>query len=299
MLERPPILRQGDKIAIISTARKISSIELKPAIDLLNSWGLEVILGDTINAEDHQYAGTDILRANDLQTYIDDKDIKAILFGRGGYGTVRILDKINFHHFVHHPKWLIGYSDYTLLFNYINQQYGIQTLHASMPINFPYNTPDSIDSIKSVIFGKKPFYQWKGKVHHFSEGISGEIVGGNLSIFYSLLGTNNGFNWAHKIVMIEDIGEYYYHVDRMMIALKNANKLSELKALIIGGFTDMNDNQIPFGKTAQDIIIEHTIDYGYPIFCDAPFGHQNQNLALALGSEVRMDNKNDLIELIS
>jgi muramoyltetrapeptide carboxypeptidase len=297
MLYAPPTLKKGDKIALISTARKVSLEEMQLGIDLLTAWGLEVVLGKTIGAEDHQYAGNDALRAADLQFFLDNKDIKAIIMARGGYGTVRVMDKINFDRFVKNPKWIIGYSDYTLLHNYINYYYGIQTLHATMPINFNTNTPEALESLRKSIFGEPFEYAFKGKSIHPVNEIQGEIVGGNLSIFYALMGTPNGVNFDNKIVMLEDIGEYLYHLDRMMMALKTGRKINHLKALLVGGFTEMNDNLIPFGKTPEEIIAEHTAEYGYPIIFNAPFGHIPNNWALPMGSDIKILIDNNLVRI--
>lgn len=297
MLYAPPALKKGDKIALISTARKVSLEEMQPGIDLLTAWGLEVVLGKTIGAEDHQYAGNDALRAADLQFFLDNEDIKAIIMARGGYGTIRVMDKINFDRFVKYPKWIIGYSDYTLLHNYINFYYGIQTLHATMPINFNTNTPEALESLRKSIFGEPFEYVFEGKSINPVASIEGEIVGGNLSIFYALMGTPNGVNFDNKIVMLEDIGEYLYHLDRMMMALKTGRKINHLKALLVGGFTEMNDNLIPFGKTPEEIIAEHTATYGYPIIFNAPFGHIPNNWALSLGADVKILIDNNLVRI--
>lgn len=288
MLFQPDYLKAGDTIAIISTARKISIEEIQPAIDLFESWGLKVRLGKTIGASENQFAGTDAMRASDFQAMLDDDDIKAIVMGRGGYGTVRMMDNINYHRFVAYPKWIVGYSDITFLHNYINQFFGIQTLHASMPINFSTNTPEAIESLRKALFGEVQTIRFEGEHIHFDKDIQGEIAGGNLSILYAMLGTTNGFNLNDKILVIEDLDEYLYHIDRMMMAMKKAGKLQGLKALLVGGMSDMKDNAIPFGKTAEEIIIEHCSPYGYPIIFNAPIGHITNNHAIKLGSEITL-----------
>ncbi len=288
MLFQPDYLKAGDTIAIISTARKISIEEIQPAIDLFESWGLKVRLGKTIGASENQFAGTDAMRAADFQAMLDDDDIKAIVMGRGGYGTVRMMDNINYHRFVAYPKWIVGYSDITFLHNYINQFFGIQTLHASMPINFSTNTPEAIESLRKALFGEVQTIRFEGEHIHFDKDIQGEIAGGNLSILYAMLGTTNGFNLNDKILVIEDLDEYLYHIDRMMMAMKKAGKLQGLKALLVGGMSDMKDNAIPFGKTAEEIIIEHCSPYGYPIIFNAPIGHITNNHAIKLGSEITL-----------
>ncbi|MBK7956902.1 MAG: LD-carboxypeptidase [Bacteroidetes bacterium] len=300
MLFQPDYLKAGDTIAIISTARKISIAEIQPAIDIFESWGLKVRIGKTIGAAEHQFAGEDAWRAADFQDMLDDDDIKAIVMGRGGYGTVRMMDKINYHHFVAHPKWIVGYSDITFLHNYINQFFGIQTMHATMPINFPTNTSEAIQSLRSALFGEEQIIRFEGKTMNYSKEITGEILGGNLSIYYAMLGTTNGFNLNDKILMIEDLDEYLYHIDRMMMSMKLAGKLQGLKALVVGGMSDMKDNAIPFGKTAEEIIKEHCSPYGYPIIFNAPIGHIANNHAIKLGNEITLRKSPDsnLIEMV-
>lgn len=298
MLHCPPYLKQGDKIALISTARKVSMEEMEFGISVLRSWGLEVILGKTIGIESDQYAGDDEQRAADFQYFLDRSDIKGIIMARGGYGTVRILDKINFNTFVNNPKWIIGYSDYTYLFNYINQYYGIQTLHASMPINFKTNTDFALKSLQDALFGIHLQYEFEGEIINPLPTIEGEILGGNLSILYAMLGTTNGMNFDHKILFLEDVGEYYYHIDRMMMSFIQSNKLNNLKALVVGGFTEMNDNTVPFGKSSQEIIAEHCSKFGYPIIFNAPFGHIDNNGALKLGTNIKILINNNLVSLI-
>jgi len=274
-MKKPPCLKKGDKIAIISTARKITIKEIQSAIDLLTQWELEVVLGENLFQEDNQFSGTVTQRVADLQHALDNKEIKAIIFARGGYGTVQLIEHINFDVFKTEPKWLIGYSDVTVLHNHINQNFNIQTLHASMPINFTTNTVDSLNSIKQVLFGG---------------------IGGNLSIIYSLTGTSSQIDTQNKILFIEDLDEYLYHIDRMMFNLQRAGMLSNLAGLIVGGMSDMNDNTIPFGKTAKEIILEHTQLYNYPICFDFPAGHLRDNRSLIMGSNASLKiDKNKVI----
>lgn len=287
-MEKPSNLQKGDKIAIISTARKISKVELQPAVEELNSWGLEVVFGENLFQEYHQFSGTDEERAADLQWALDSDEIKAVLCARGGYGTVKIIDQIDFLKFVNHPKWVIGYSDVTVLHNHINQNYGIQTLHATMPINFGTNTKEALDSLKETLFGASPVYFTDAHKLNRNGETEGELVGGNLSILYSLTGTKSQLDTKGKILFLEDLDEYLYHVDRMMMNLDRAGMLKDLKGLVIGGMTDMNDNTIPYGKTAIQIISETAAKYDYPVCFNFPAGHLDDNRTLIMGGKVKL-----------
>jgi len=278
----PEKLKIGDKIGIISTARKITIEELRPAIDALESWGLKVVLGINLFQEDDQFSGTVEQRTADLQSMIDDNRIKAILCARGGYGTVQIIDAINFNNLKNNSKWIVGYSDVTVLHSHLNNL-GIASLHATMPINFESNTSESLLSLKNSIFGNLNSIECKAHSLNKFGKIEGDIVGGNLSILYSLLGSKSDIDTVGKILFIEDLDEYLYHVDRMMMNLKRNGMLTELKGLIVGGMSDMNDNSIPFGKTAEQIILEYTKDYDFPICFGFPAGHLTDNRCLRLG----------------
>jgi len=285
-------LNIGDKIGIISTARKISLEELKPSIKLLEEWGLKVVFGKNLFEEDNQFSGTVSQRSSDLQSMIDDDSIKAILCARGGYGTVQIIDKVDFSHLIKNPKWIIGYSDVTVLHSHLHQL-GITSLHATMPINFEKNTPKALESLKSALFGLSDLTEINH--HHFNRfgKVEGEIVGGNLSILYSLLGSDSDINTEGKILFIEDLDEYLYHVDRIMMNLKRNGKLKNLKALIIGGMSDMNDNTIPFGKTAEEIILEYIKEFDFPVCFNFPAGHLDDNRCIRLGGKSVLEvNKN-------
>lgn len=281
-------LQKGDKIALISTARKINEAEITPAIQLLHTWGLEVVLGKNLLAIDNQFAGTVEQRIADLQVALDNPEIKAILCVRGGYGTVQLIDNIDFSTFIKTPKWVIGYSDVTVLHNHINQNFDIPTLHATMPINFPTNTPEALTSLKEVLFGKTPTYSCKfNPLNHLGKA-EGLLVGGNLSIIYSLTGTSSQLNTKNKILFLEDLDEYLYHIDRMMQNLKRAGMLSDLKGLLVGGMSDMNDNAVPYGKSAQEIIKDAVAEYNYPVAFDFPAGHLNDNRVLIFGKKVQL-----------
>jgi len=278
----PEKLKIGDKIGIISTARKITMEELRPAINTLESWGLKVVLGNNLFQEDNQFSGTVVQRTADLQSMIDDDSVKAIFCARGGYGTVQIIDTINFTNLIKNSKWIIGYSDVTVLHSHLNNL-GIASLHATMPINFESNTKESLSSLKSSLFGNLNSIECKAHPFNKFGKIEGNIVGGNLSILYSLLGSQSDIDTTDKILFIEDLDEYLYHIDRMMMNLKRNGMLRNLKGLIVGGMSDMNDNSIPFGKTAEQIILEFTKDYDFPICFGFPAGHLTDNRCVRLG----------------
>jgi muramoyltetrapeptide carboxypeptidase len=285
MMKSPAPLQMGDTVAIVSTARKISPNEIQFAIHTLESWGLKVVLGNTIGTEYNQFAGDDDIRAADFQQMMNDSNVKAIICARGGYGTVRILDQLNFTQFTHHTKWIVGYSDVTALHAHINTYLYIQTLHATMPINFENNTKESLESLKNVLFGQPHSIKCNTHPLNIVGTAKGEIVGGNLSILYSILGTKSGINTDNKILFLEDLDEYLYHIDRMMIALKRAGKLNKIKALIVGGMTEMKDNTVPFGKTAEEIIVDTVKEYNIPVCFGFPAGHINDNRAIPFGKK--------------
>lgn len=281
-------LKKGDKIGIISTARKINSKELKYAIETLEKWGLKVVLGRNIYASNNQYAGNDNQRIEDLQHMLNHTEIKAILCARGGYGTVRIIDHLDFSIFKSNPKLIAGFSDVTVLHSHLHNL-NISSVHSTMPISFKSNTAASIESLKNALFGENIDVKCDGHPLNRHGKASGQIVGGNLSILYSLIGTPTDIDTENKILFIEDLDEYLYHIDRMMTSLKRSGKLSLLKGLVVGGMTKMNDNNIPFGKTAEQIILESVSEYNYPVCFNFPAGHIDNNLALKLGENIRLD----------
>lgn len=287
-MQIPAALKQGDKVAIVATARKIESTCLIPMIQLLESWSLVPILGKTIGKSFHQFAGTDTERANDLQHMLDNSAIKAIFCARGGYGTVRIVDQLDFTIFQKKPKWLVGFSDITVLHNHIHANCNTITLHALMPSTLASSTQESVTSLHKSLFHAPLFYEFNSHTLN-QEGLAeGKLVGGNLSLICSLLGSPSDIDTKGKILFLEDLDEYLYHIDRMMMALKRSGKLADLAGLLIGGMTDMNDNTIPFGQTAYEIIAHHTKEYTYPIAFNCPSGHGNDNRALLIGANATL-----------
>lgn len=281
-------IRQKDVVGIISTARKISLEEIQPAIKLLESWNLEVRIGKTIGLEDNQFAGTDEERIKDFQDMLDDDEVRVIWCARGGYGTVRIIDAMDFSKFNKNPKWIVGYSDVTVLHNHINNL-GFETLHATMPINVAKNTDEAINSLKDALFGKQLNYTIKSDKLNKLGHATGKLVGGNLSMLYSLLGSETAIDTDGKILFIEDLDEYLYHEDRMMQNLRRNGYFDNLNGLIVGGMSDMNDNTIPFGKTAKQIVFDVCKDYDFPVCFDFPAGHIDDNRALIMSRTVELN----------
>lgn len=279
----PPYLQLGDTIGIVAPARKISLEELQFSINWLKSKGFQVVFAPNLFAEEHQFAGSDEIRQQSFQAMIDNPNVKAILSARGGYGSARIIDKIDFSHFHENPKWLCGYSDFTVFHSHLASQNISASLHSTMPISMNEETIDNCNALFDALIGKK--MELSGHNHPYNQyGTSaGKIVGGNLSILYSMLGSPSDINTNGAILFLEDLDEYLYHIDRMIVALKRAGKFDHLAGLIIGGMSDMHDNTIPFGYSAEEIIKEHCQEYDFPIAFNIPVGHGKDNKTLKLG----------------
>jgi len=286
----PPKLRPGDAIGIVAPARKIAKSEIEAAVKIFEQWGLYIVFGKNLFKEEHQFAGTDKERAKDLQFMLDDPNIKAIICARGGYGTIKILPLIDFSRFLNNPKWIVGYSDITALHAHIHNL-GVKSIHGIMPVNFPADGSENeaIRSLKKILFGNKNEYHFKTHPFNKKGKTSGKIIGGNLSVIYGIAGTKYDIETDQKILFLEDLDEYLYHIDRMMMNLKLSGKLEKLNGLIVGGMTDMNDNTIPFGKTAYEIIRDTVADYDFPVCYQFPAGHINNNLALVFGAKISVD----------
>lgn len=283
----PSYLKKGDRIAIVSPARSITFDEVHPAIRFFTRNDFEVILGSHVFARKDQFAGSDEQRLRDFQAMLNDRHIRAIVCSRGGYGTVRIIDRLDFSAFLESPKWIVGYSDITVLHSHIQRQFGIETLHAAMPVNISENTPeDNLRSMLKALTGRRITYTCPKEALSREGRAEGVLAGGNLSVLCSLTGSPSEPETAGKILFLEDLDEYLYHIDRMMMNLKRAGKLARLKGLIVGGMTKMNDNAIPFGKTASEIIADAVKEYHYPVCFGFPAGHGDRNLALIMGRKV-------------
>jgi len=293
---QPKFLKKGDAIAIVSTARKVSLSELKSALEIIKKWELNVIIGKSIEAEEHQFAGNDELRAADFQQMLDNPKVKAIWCARGGYGTIRIIDLLDFTDFKKQPKWIVGYSDVTVLHSHIHTL-DFQTLHAQMPVVIETKTEAAVNSIYNTLLGKEYSIRISSEKNNRAGIASGQLVGGNLSILYSLCGSPSAINTDGKILFIEDLDEYLYHIDRMLQNLKRNGMFNNLKGLIVGGMTQMHDNDIPFGKTAEEIILGICKDYNFPIAFNFPAGHLKDNRALVLGKEVELEINNLEVKL--
>ncbi|HEY1040019.1 MAG TPA: LD-carboxypeptidase [Bacteroidia bacterium] len=286
-MTQPAFLKSGDKVALIASARKVTPDEIRPAKMMLKEWGLEPVLGEHIFEVENQYAGSDANRAKDLNWALNDESIKAVFFARGGYGTIRLMDKISFEGFRKNPKWITGYSDITVLHQHINQNFGVGTLHSTMLFSFEKNK-EATESLRKALFGEAIEYAFEPHRLNVNGEVNAEIIGGNLSLCYALCGSESDIDTKGKILFLEDLDEYLYHIDRMMMNLKRSRKLQHLAGLVIGGMSDMRDNTIPFGKTAEEIIYDAVKQYGYPVCFNMPAGHIDRNMALYLGKEVKL-----------
>jgi len=294
----PAPLASNSHIRIVSTARFIVDNQLLYTKSLLQSWGFSVSFGDHLFKQENQFAGTEKERVLDLQNAIDDVNVEAILFARGGYGTVKIIDHIDFSSLKNNPKWFIGYSDVTVLHSHLHQNQKLATLHASMPVNFEKNTQKSLDSIRNCLKGLKINIEFESSTENKAGNAEGILIGGNLSIIYSLLGSKSDIDTSGKVLFIEDLDEYLYHVDRMMVNINRNGKLKDLAGLIVGGFSDMRDNEIPFGKTAHEIILDSVKNYNFPVIFDFPAGHIDDNRAIILGKSCKITDSNGTVTFI-
>ena len=283
----PPYLTIGDTVAITCPAKKLTR-DILDAVTLLESWGLNVVLGETVKASWHQFAGTDELRASDMQLFLDDPNIKAIFAARGGYGTIRIIDRIDFSVFKKHPKWIIGFSDITVLHSHIQAVYKTESIHGQMPLTIPDGSSVSLETLRKALFNEALDYKYTSAVKNRSGEANAVLIGGNLTLLVMMAGSVSEQDYSEKILFLEDVGEYLYSLDRMMWNLKRSGKLTNLKGLIVGSFTEMKDNDIPFGQTAEQIIMEHVKEFDYPVCFNFPAGHINDNRALIFGRKVNM-----------
>lgn len=281
----PPYLNHGDTIGIVCPAGYMPTENFQTCIDVLQQWGFTVKLGSTPGNQFHYFSGTDEERLNDLQQMMDDPVVKAILCARGGYGLSRIIDDLDFKKFIKHPKWIIGFSDITVLHAHIFEQYKIATLHAPMAgaFNDEEYKNEYVQSLKDALYGISANYSVNARELNRHGECEGRLVGGNLALIAHLVGSSSSFNTKNKILFLEDVGEYLYNIDRMMIQLKRADMLDKLAGLIFGGFTDLKDTTIPFGQDIYEILQYHVKGYEYPVCYDFPVSHGKENYALKIG----------------
>ncbi len=293
----PPYLKSGDLIGIACPSGFISLEECLPAINKMQEWGFKVRVGKSVGAKDFTFAGTDEERKKDVQEMLDDPQIKAIMFGRGGYGAVRIIDSINFEHFEKHPKWIIGFSDATIFHLHINHNYGIATIHSKMCNSFPADFSkaeqtqiDSIESIRKCLVGEKMEYKAPFQINNKMGKVAGMLIGGNLSLIDNVCGSMSNVSTDGKILFIEDVGEYLYKIDGMLWNLKRSGKFKKLKGLIVGGFrVKPDDPGEEFGRTVYDLVMEKVKEYNYPVCFDFPVGHIKENYALKCGIKHKLN----------
>lgn len=296
----PPYLKKGDCIGIVAPAGFMPSEKMQTCIDILEDWGYRVKLGATTNSASLNYfSGTDDERLRDLQGMLDDPEVNAVLCARGGYGVSRIIDRLSFRRFRKHPKWVIGFSDITVLHAHLYANYKIASLHAPMAAAFNdggFHTP-YVQSLKAALEGVPASYECA--VHELNNPGTAEglLVGGNLTLLAHLVGTRSDFKTKNKILFLEDVGEYLYNVDRMLLQLKRAGKLDKLAGLIIGGFTDNKDTERPFGKSVYQIIYDHVREYEYPICYNFPVSHEKENYALKVGVQYSLLVRHDKVLL--
>lgn len=307
--KKPPYLKKGDTIGITAPAGFITPEEIQPAIQIMQSWGYEIQIGDTIGKKDFTFGGTDDERLSDFQKMLDDPKIKAIMCARGGYGSIRIVDRINWTKFKLKPKWIIGFSDITVVHNHIHNNFQTASIHSKMTNSFPgdWNTAEPVQivtiiSIQDALSGKKMKYSALPNEKNKQGFADGILIGGNLKTIETLSGTASDIKTDGKILFVEDTDEYLYSIDRMFWNLKRTGKLKNLKALIVGGFRAKPDDPgEEFGKTIEEIVLEKIKNYKYPVCFDFPVGHQKNNFALKCGVKHRLavkENEVSLTEII-
>ncbi len=289
-----PFLKQGSKVAITAPARKVKPEEMEYAINWLKEKGFVPVYDDRLFAGHHIFAGDDDFRAAVFQQYLDDENIDAIWIARGGYGSIRIIDKLDFTQFLKHPKWIVGFSDGTVLHGKLSRL-GVPSLHAAMPFYFANKTPEAKQSLFDALTGKSLRYEFPAHPQNRMGQMEGEIVGGNLSVLIAMIGSDTFPELDGKSLFIEEVDEYIYHIDRMMRALKRAGKLEHLKGLVVGGLTQIHDNTHPFGQSVEEVIAEVVSEYDYPVCFGFPAGHFDDNRAVFFGLSSQLSVENEKV----
>ncbi len=292
----PPFLNPGDTVGIVAPARKISSEEIASFLSLLDKWGLQYKFGKNLFGECNQYSGSDEERAADFQDMLDDPEVRAIIPARGGYGSLRTLRHLDFSKFEKDPKWIAGFSDITVFHSYLGKYLNTESLHCLMPMTYRPDDAESeasAESLRKALFGEKLEYSFQSHPGNRHGKAKGELTGGNLSVLYSLNGTGFFPDTKGKILFIEDIDEYLYHIDRMMMNLLLSGFLTGIEALVVGGFTDIRDNAVPFGKNHEEIISDITGKFRFPLVFSFPAGHQIANRTLIFGRQMQLRSEAD------
>lgn len=272
----------------MSPAKRIEAVKVTEALTFLTEKGFEVQVGTYALGSHHYFSGTIEERLSDFQFALDDADLDVILCSRGGYGSVQLIDQLDFSKFIENPKLIIGYSDITVFHNHVFGHYGINTVHATAPLNFSENTEEALHSLVNVLEEKENNYEIDSHDLNVHGNVSAPVIGGNLAILYSLIGTNSDVDYSDKILFVEEIGEAIYSVDRMFYALKKSGKLNQIKGLIVGGMTSMKDSEVPYGLGVEEVIHRHVRDLDIPVCFDFPAGHINDNRAVIIGKEARL-----------
>ena len=291
-LIQPELLKSGDTISILAPSGVLNNFDKKieKAINIFKSWGLNVVLGNHIYDKNGHFAGTDKNREKDFQKALDNKNIKAIWCARGGYGAVRIIDKLNFDNYLKNPKWIIGFSDITVIHNKLNFL-NSESIHAMMITGFEDigQNNDSLSKLKNVLFGDSLSYSITSNKNNKTGKSEGIIVGGNLTLIQSTIGSKTELKMKDKILFIEEIGEYAYHIDRMLYSLKRAGYFENCKGLIVGQISDVKKNTTDFGRSINELILDVLDEYNFPILFDFPAGHEKTNFPIILGRKVILD----------